>query len=87
MPKSIIVAVTKQDIRRGRQSDCFTCPVALAIARALPSLKNKKVWATYINYGKNSTHRIELPRSATRFIIKFDGQRLVKPFNFRLHIS
>ena len=77
-----VVHVTKKDIETGARFDTSCCPVALAVKRHT----NTKYVRVY-----NGQKAIEalgvkfiLPRSAARFVRRFDNNQPVKPFRFIL---
>ena len=75
------VRVTQQHIDAGEPEHAEYCPVARAVAEACPLIESvlvlhKKWW------GDNVSH--PLPRSAQRFIARYDAGKPVKPFAFIL---
>ena len=76
----MIINVTRQDIRNGDKDGRYSCPVALAIKR---HTQNPDVVVDE-EIAEISGKYYELPRSATRFILKFDKTGKGKPFKFRL---
>jgi hypothetical protein len=91
-----LIRVTQEDINNGRPDDSFNCPVALAIQRELRT--NSIDVVCHFGYTKiplvfkplNTYYVIQtgslLPRSANRFIKKFDAHKEVKPFNFYIEV-
>ena len=81
------IRVTQQDIDEGVQSNCFHCPVALAIKRAF---KAAEVWVREIIIVRKagSQRTYVTPTAAVDFIERFDSAMLEfespKPFSFTL---
>lgn len=79
------ITVKKEHIARGRRANSKTCAVALAIKEASPC----DVYvhsATCVVYRAGNRMSSALPRSAKRFIERFDLGKPVKPFTFTLKI-
>lgn len=75
----ITVKVTQEDIQTGAKDNCYRCPIALALNRALK--KPVTCWTyTYTIHNISYT----LPSVVSRFIVGFDGGDLVKPFEFQI---
>ncbi len=85
-----IISVTKRDIAKGVAGEYRSCPVALAINRAL-KLPNyeAKVHISYceISYGGTDERKFALPAKVQRWIEHFDDTGLGRPFKFRLRVS
>jgi hypothetical protein len=76
------IVVRRKHIRDGSKGSRYWCPIALALRE--------------LGYGMNAYLAVEeekvtlggyefaLPRSARRFIVRFDDKKPVKPFTFRL---
>lgn len=85
----MIVNVTKKHINSGKRNNCYECPIALAIIDAV-DCDTIYVDETSVGYGyredDGNTRRIShnLPRSAVRFIKRYDYEKSVKPFKFIL---
>ena len=97
------VDVTADDIQNGYPSDCDYCPVALAVGRALNhtwtghQFSNVQVEAE-TGFGRVKAY-VEtdgywfdglsgpLPKPARRFVLRFDSEREVSPFSFRLRLE
>jgi hypothetical protein len=81
------IRVTQDDIDKGIQSNCVECPVARALNRAgiKGLVASSFVSVVSVNDGPAGFFA-ELPRSANRFIERFDNYREVKPFNFFLNM-
>lgn len=77
----IQVRVMQRDIDRGHRSDCFKCPIALALKRAFPR-REFEVGFGFVSFEKGPT--ISLPTKAREFIDAFDNKQPVKPFTFRI---
>lgn len=72
------IKVTQDHIDRGKAFNCGYCPVALAIREQAETVavSRREVRITAWHY--------DLPRSAQRFIDRFDLRKPVKPFTFIL---
>ncbi len=82
-----LIRVTQEDIRKGNRESKTNCPVAIAISRVFPRMHPLLVGSTMGILGVFTGIKfIDLPRSAVRFIKKFDSCKAVKPFNFYLDI-
>lgn len=84
--KRILITVKQKHIRKGIPFDHCNCPIALAV--------EDRLHATDLTTIKVSWDRIvlgeqvyELPRSARRFISKFDTNEKVTPFAFYLQVA
>ena len=85
---STVISVTAEHIAVGDREDCETCPVALAIAQAIPDL-------TYVSVGPEGliakscrSEReifVDLPREVQEFIWDFDDGGTPGPFTFELN--
>jgi hypothetical protein len=74
------IKVTQKDIDKA-SFGCNTCPISQAIMRQL----NIEYVSTFPISGIKFNGKIyNAPKSAQRFISKFDNKRPVKPFNFIL---
>jgi hypothetical protein len=78
--RGVLVSVTHQDVKQGRCGSFDGCPVALAVRRAVGTA-SVDVRRGRIRVGRQA---FRLPRSAYRFIQKFDGGYQVSGFGFRL---
>lgn len=82
----MIVKVTKRHILNGERNNCYSCPISLAIGDACDCDKVivDENSASFIEEtdGKRIYHK--LPRSAIRFIKRYDEEESVKPFKFIL---
>jgi len=83
-----LIKVTQEHIDSGITNSCYKCPIALAVNELVkPSgiLVGASVNTLSIRYFKNDKLNTFLtPRSAQRFIKRFDRKLSVKPFNFYL---
>ncbi len=78
------VAVTQSHIVDGSRTNASTCcPIALAV-RGM-GYERASVAANYVNL--KTGQRQHLPRSAQRFIQRFDNCKKVNPFNFFLDVQ
>lgn len=87
----VLIKVEAEDIANGLSGRARFCPVALAVKRQTRPGYDIAVGPSQINVTEendkwNKDHW-PLPRSATRFINKFDSNVVCKPFNFFLHIT
>ena len=79
-----LIKVTKEDIANGCPESTNNCPIARAILRQV-----KTDWVS-VGYcikvvDQDAQHlKYKCPRSAKRFINRFDNGEPVKPFNFYL---
>ena len=80
MTKRVKIAVTAEDICNGKPTLSTGCPIALAVRRRGI---NATVWEEHIYSNEYDHIKVRpLPRSAQRFIVRFDHDKPVKPFNF-----
>ncbi len=81
----LLICVSQQDINRGIRCSGNTCPIALALKRAL----------TWTDIAGPELHvdgllmfidevAYHVPRSVSSFVREFDNQNTVRPFNFWL---
>ena len=62
---------------------CRFCPIALAIKEKMGPMRGFGVGGSLFVYEENGVEiRFELPKTAQRFITKFDAGQKVKPFTF-----
>lgn len=84
----MIITVTKTDIKKGKKESTTCCPIALAVKRKLKKPQLIYVFRDEIRFGRqwgnNYDNDIDLPKSAVKFIDKFDDGEKVKPFSFTL---
>lgn len=78
----IKVRVTREDIRRGVQTDGHECAIARAAKRKIGG--KIAVGSFYVYEGSTMKPIYELSKSAQKFINKFDAGRNVKPATFCL---
>lgn len=78
------IQVTQEDIDNGVRASCKFCPVASAIRRAF---NNKAVVRTYNLDVSINDKLILLPLEAVDFILLFDAEVKVKPFEFELDLT
>jgi hypothetical protein len=84
---SVTVQVTTGHITEGRRGRCGECPVALAVADALPGAALVcacPAWITFILAGREV--RVPAPPHVAAFIRAFDSRRYAGPFDFTLTI-
>lgn len=80
-----LITVTQEDILKGCPRSCFTCPLAWAVERNFPPFTFSAVSETFIT-PRDGSRDIKLPRSAQRFIRRFDRRLPVKPFRFYIEV-
>ena len=82
-----LIKVTQKHIDKGEPTKARFCPITLAVADATGGLHVATGNIITSWHDPVRGHRSgELPRSAKRFISKFDSKNKVKPFNFYLDI-
>ena len=86
----MLIRVTQEDIDAGSKSECYLCPIALAINRALGHKYGDCFGA--LVYRSQITpkryHKVQrTSRNVERFIVAFDHGKPVKPFWFRLAVE
>lgn len=88
--KTILVRVTREDIRKGdaavkrKGNRSVTCPVARSI-HSVPEFKKAIVWPSRVLLWLDRKS-VRLPKNAKNFIARFDSGKPVKPFRFRLRV-
>lgn len=80
----MIIKVTKNDIKKGVCKNNSYCPIALAVIRQTKLKGYVSCERIELYNGEFASECKKLPRSARRFIDRFDAKKKVKPFNFRL---
>lgn len=87
-PDVLTVSVTQKHIDRGRFCNCTCCPIALAIADALPGADVSVGLHEVIMYTE-PWHHAYLPHEARQFINDFDqgGRGAAKPLTFKLEFK
>lgn len=88
----IRVEVTQDDINRGQQTVCRACPVALALNRALSEALGYPVETSVQRYSgavwtpeEKFLGRMRFPRSVEKFVVSFDDEKKVEPFEFNIN--
>ncbi len=80
------ITVTPDDCRDGVRGSCSGCPLALAVARALPGSRPLvSASAVWLTVGGRRT-RVELPEEARRAVWVFDLEQTMRPFVFSLDV-
>ena len=81
------VNVTEEDIANGEPGDPCLCPVALAIARAIPD-SSPWVDGADVDFGQEAHYAsVPLPPEAKAWIFRLDTTgELGEPFEFRLEL-
>lgn len=79
------VSVSQEDIAGGMPGSVFSCPVALAIKRAVPEADEVIVAVSkaYAHVG-DCLVSYRLPLDVQGFIISFDMEHPVQPFTFEM---
>lgn len=82
---TVTVDVTQKDIARGKPGDCWWCPIALAARRALGG------WTIHVSGqtlsdGEAFKWSRKMPMVAHIFQVRFDSERPVSPFAFKLRV-
>jgi hypothetical protein len=75
------VEVKQEHIDAGKRSDCFHCPVAIAIQEA-----TGKPWRVQFRKMWTETELISVPEKAKRFIYDFDHGLKPQPFAFDVEL-
>lgn len=81
---TLTVEVTAQDIAEGREGDCWHCPIALALTRAVGG-EPVHVNFSDISDGGGGWYR-KLPTEAVSFQRWFDRGDPVEPFSFKVRV-
>lgn len=81
------ISVTQDDINSGVRNACLDCPIALAIKRAGHIAKVGSEVVYLPPNVRRAFRPTSLPRSAQRFIRRFDQAKPVEPFNFFLEMT
>ncbi len=91
------IKVTKTDIKNGKKSDPYECPVGLALARALKKKFNGNsytsshytIWGNAITFSGDYRGYFDtaLPAKALKFLEAFDAGLPVKPFQFNVSVT
>lgn len=80
----MFIEVTEGDIRNGVARDTDSCPISLAVTRALG--KGSRAYTYYAELCVYSRHDVQtlysLPAAASRFVSRFDCGQAVEPFTF-----
>lgn len=85
--KTTLIRVTAEDIATGKKNDCWACPIAKAVTRTLRLSPDQQMPGRFSvggNYVRIERQKYTLPRSAIRFIRRFDSEQDVEPFRFKL---
>jgi hypothetical protein len=81
--KQLVVKVCQGDINSGVPENATSCPIARALRSIVKDVNGYEVLQDQIQIrGKI----MALPKSARKFIKKFDAGDPVKPFNFRVKL-
>lgn len=78
------ISVLQSDIDMGIPQDCCSCPVAIAISRALGGEIVAVVGQFVMAARHGSVYQKRLPEKASKWIIDFDTGNLVAPIEFEL---
>lgn len=84
----MLIEVTSEDIKNGKDCDGARCPIALAVMRKHPKAMTVYISANgIIIYLKSKIKTYnKIPKEVALFIMKFDfyGPKYVNPFTFKL---
>jgi hypothetical protein len=84
------ISVTQHDIDHGHARSVFSCPVALAVTRALGFEHAGRVTigrgTSCIECAPGEIRIVSLPYSVHLFTRAFDNYELVEPFEFELSL-
>jgi hypothetical protein len=76
--RQIELEVTEADIERGSTESPWYCPIALALKRTL----NKRIGISVSSELTIDHVYIKTPARLSRFMVRFDSGKRVKPFKF-----
>ena len=79
------VEVTQEDIEKGKRKAGWACPIARAIKRRVPQSRRRDVFVEHALW-EVGYHVRPLPRTAQRFVKRFDAGEPVKPFAFMTEV-
>lgn len=83
----LTISVTQEDIDNGEPEEPDACPIALSVERLVGA--NNWIGVTDVDLCiwspklEMQPYTQPLPRSAQKFVTRFDGGKAVKPFRFR----
>lgn len=75
------IRVLKSHIKKGIPRQFSSCPVALAVKKAMPGCRRIEVGYGWISVDGND---IRIPNKVEEFIKNFDKGKKVEPFEFNL---
>lgn len=85
------IGVTQTDIRKGLFRSITSCPVALAICRALNIKKGVEVFSTRLSVGTEIFAGKRFPKQVRKFVVAYDHPNTVitkfRPFTFQLKLE
>ena len=83
-----LISVTRKHIKEGRRCAGDSCPVSLALQKQL-NRDDVHVSSTDVVIGEFGRKKevIPLSKSVQEFINRFDNEKPVKPFKFKLNID
>lgn len=90
---NVRVSVTPEDIACGAKGSYTSCPIALAVRRAVPELTYASVSDTMVSArtkipkGSDARYHGTLPKEAGDFVNAFDWGKEVVPFDFSLTLE
>lgn len=82
---NVLLQVTKDDIENGRRGSRYSCPVALAVNRALKPGCYCTIGAnigTIYNFDRLLAETFSVPNIVTFFVNRYDHSIPVEPFQF-----
>jgi len=85
MSRTVRIEVTEEQIAEGNRGDPCRCPVAKAIAKAIPGC-GPAVNTLVIHFSCDGS-RISTPQVVKDFVNDFDHGHPVKPFEFPLDMD
>lgn len=84
---NIFIQVKQEHINRGQRHTATACPIALAISEQLGTEAIVGPEFANVVLSDLELQRFRLPRSAVRFIRRFDQGEPVAPFRFRAPVA
>lgn len=86
------IQVTKEHIEKGREQSCRRCPIALALAEQLNcgvmvNNSHVEIYKSRSVIPSELKELVLLPKTARRFVARFDNGVSVKPFEFEFEIE
>ena len=80
-----VIRVTQEDIDNGVRTNCFNCPLSLAVKRSLNAVSaDVSRWCIEFKLASGLAGRFVLPKEAVDFVRGFDSDKKVEPFEFEI---